>query len=576
MNPNPNISFVQGLKEPSLWLTTLGAFVDEQASHFEDRPAAIFPWQSVRLSYRQLADRSKILAKAMLEMGLRNGDTVGIMAGNCYEYIEVFLGGSRIGCPVVVLNNTYTPEELVNAVNRSSCKLVFMASDIGTRSLSNHIKNLREGHSEPPTLPDLRRVVNFGTMGIDEAGVEMQTYSTFVSGANSVFMTDSMLKRAESSVSPENVLNLQFTSGTTGSPKAAMLTHVNLLNNGRFVGDAMHLTPEDVICCPPPLFHCFGLVLGFLSSFTHGSSIVFPSDFFDVKKVVDAVISEDATVLLGVPTMYVSELEVISKTGQKPRRLRTGLASGSAVSQGLMHELREKMGVEKMLIAYGMTETSPVTFITSIDDDDVKRTTTVGRVLPHTAAKVVDNEGRIVARGERGELCTSGFVLQKGYWENEEKTKEAMRRDENGVLWMHTGDEAFLDQDGYAHITGRIKDLIIRGGENIFPREIEERLMLHLSISEASVVGIKDEKYGEVVGAFLKVVEGVPRISDEEVKQWVSEKLGRHKAPQYTFWIGKQGVREDFPKTGSGKHQKHIMRDIGNRLVGSRIVKAKL
>jgi acyl-CoA synthetase (AMP-forming)/AMP-acid ligase II len=231
----------------------------------------------------------------------------------------------------------------------------------------------------------------------------------------------------------------------------------------------MHLTPEDVICCPPPLFHCFGLVLGFLSSFTHGSSIVFPSDFFDVKKVVDAVISEDATVLLGVPTMYVSELEVISKTGQKPRRLRTGLASGSAVSQGLMHELREKMGVEKMLIAYGMTETSPVTFITSIDDDDVKRTTTVGRVLPHTAAKVVDNEGRIVARGERGELCTSGFVLQKGYWENEEKTKEAMRRDENGVLWMHTGDEAFLDQDGYAHITGRIKDLIIRGKTSINP-----------------------------------------------------------------------------------------------------------
>jgi acyl-CoA synthetase (AMP-forming)/AMP-acid ligase II len=236
MNPNPNISFVQGLKEPPLWFTTLGAFVDEQASRFEDRPAAIFPWQSVRLSYRQLADRSKILAKAMLEMGLRNGDTVGIMAGNCYEYIEVFLGGSRIGCPVVVLNNTYTPEELVNAVNRSckfhvlfcvflkpdgptykfeACKLVFMASDIGTRSLSNHIKNLRGGHSKPPTLPDLRRVVNFGTMGIDEAGVEMQTYSTFVSGANSVFMTDSMLKRAESSVGPENVLNLQFTSGET-------------------------------------------------------------------------------------------------------------------------------------------------------------------------------------------------------------------------------------------------------------------------------------------------------------------------------------------------------------------------
>jgi acyl-CoA synthetase (AMP-forming)/AMP-acid ligase II len=225
----------------------------------------------------------------------------------------------------------------------------------------------------------------------------------------------------------------------------------------------MALTPEDVICCPPPLFHCFGLVLGFLASFTHGSSIVFPSDFFDVTKVVDAIMDEDATVLLGVPTMYVAELEIIAKTGQRPRRLRTGLAAGSIVSQGLMNELRSKMGVEKMLIAYGMTETSPVTFITALDDSDEKGITTVGRVVPHTAAKVVDTTGTILARGERGELCTSGFALQKGYWRNEEKTREVMRRDENGVLWMRTGDEALLDSDGYAHVTGRIKDIIIRG-----------------------------------------------------------------------------------------------------------------
>jgi acyl-CoA synthetase (AMP-forming)/AMP-acid ligase II len=225
----------------------------------------------------------------------------------------------------------------------------------------------------------------------------------------------------------------------------------------------MALTPEDVICCPPPLFHCFGLVLGFLASFTHGSSIVFPSDFFDVKRVVDAIVDEDATVLLGVPTMYVSELEVMARTGQRPRRLRTGLASGSAVSQGLMNELRAKMGVEKMLIAYGMTETSPVTFITSLADSDEKGTTTVGRVIPHTAAKVIGKDGRILGRGERGELCTSGFALQKGYLGNEAKTREVMRRDSDGILWMHTGDEALLDKDGYAQITGRIKDMIIRG-----------------------------------------------------------------------------------------------------------------
>lgn len=338
----------------------------------------------------------------------------------------------------------------------------------------------------------------------------------------------------------------------------------------------MQLTPEDIVCCPPPLFHCFGLVLGFLASYTHGSSIVFPSDFFDVRSVVDAIVTEDATVLLGVPTMYVAELEVMERTGQRPRRLRTGLASGSTVSQGLMSKLREKMGVEKMLIAYGMTETSPVTFITALSDPESKATATVGRVIPHVSAKVIDNDGKILLRGERGELCTSGFALQKGYWRNEEKTKESMRKDENGVLWMYTGDEAMLDDEGYAHITGRIKDMIIRGGENIFPREIEERLMQHPAVNEASVVGIKDERYGEVVGCFLKEAEGSPRPTVEELKTWVGELLGRHKAPSYCFWIGDAGIGNDFPKTGSGKIRKHILCEIGNGVVHNSLVRAKL
>lgn len=225
----------------------------------------------------------------------------------------------------------------------------------------------------------------------------------------------------------------------------------------------MDLTNEDIICCPPPLFHCFGLVLGFLSSLCHGSSIVFPADFFDVRKVVDSIVAEDATVLLGVPTMFISELEEMAKIKKRPRRLRTGLASGSVVSQDLMNELRDKMGVEKMLIAYGMTETSPVSFITSLNDSDEKRTSTVGRIIPHAAAKVIGKNGEVLKKGERGELCTSGFILQTGYWNNSEKTKEVMRYDEDGILWMHTGDEAVIDKDGYACITGRIKDMIIRG-----------------------------------------------------------------------------------------------------------------
>jgi acyl-CoA synthetase (AMP-forming)/AMP-acid ligase II len=338
----------------------------------------------------------------------------------------------------------------------------------------------------------------------------------------------------------------------------------------------MALTHEDVLCCPPPLFHCFGLVLGFLDSYTHGSTIVFPSDFFDVRKVVDALVEEDVTVLLGVPTMFISELEAMEKTGQRPRRLRTGLASGSAVSQDLMNQLRAKMGVEKMLIAYGMTETSPVTFITSLSDPESKATTTVGRVIPHTSAKVIDSNGRLLRRGERGELCTSGFALQKGYWKNEEKTKESMKEDEKGIRWMHTGDEAILDDEGYAHITGRIKDIIIRGGENIFPREIEERLMQHPAVNEASAVAIKDKRYGEVVGCFLKEVEGTFRPKNEELAKWVGQLLGRHKAPSYCFWLGDAGIDTDFPKTGSGKIKKHVLCDIGNNVVHNGSVKARL
>ncbi|KAL4738930.1 acetyl-CoA synthetase-like protein [Aspergillus similis] len=571
MTPTP--ALVHGPTEPALWYKTLGELVDEQERRYGSKEAVVVPWQSVRLTYRQLAERSRVLAQAMLNMGLRPGDCVGIMAGNCYQYTEVFLGGGRIGCPVVVLNNTYTPEELTRAVHTSSCKLVFISSSIGTRSLENHIQALRGAELLNITLPELSRVVLIGDGVSNQAGVEIQPYDTFTRNAhpNTIEQTD--IARG---ISSDDVLNLQFTSGTTGSPKAAMLTHTNIINNARFVGQAMGLKPEDVICCPPPLFHCFGLVLGFLASFCHGSSIIFPSDFFDVKKVVSAILAEDATVLLGVPTMYLAELETLARLGRRPRRLRTGLASGSSVPQVLMDRLRKEMGAEKMLIAYGMTETSPVTFITGLEDSDEKRTATVGRVIPHTAARVIDQNGRILPRGQRGELCTSGFALQKGYWRNEEKTREVMRRDEDGVIWMHTGDEAIIDEEGYASITGRIKDLIIRGGENIFPREIEERLMTHPAINEASVVGIADERYGEVVGCFLKSIAGRKRPCHDELRHYVSQTLGRHKTPQHIFWIGDAGVGEDFPKTGSGKHRKHILRDLGNRLARLSEVRARL
>ncbi|KAL3432906.1 hypothetical protein BDV09DRAFT_197321 [Aspergillus tetrazonus] len=570
------LSLVHGPKEPPLWLDkTLCTVIDQQEASYPDRTALIVPWQSTRLSYHQLAERSRVVAKALLGAGLRHGECIGIMDGNSYEYIEVFLGAARIGCPVVVLNNTYTPDELRNAVYRSSCKAVFIAPKIGTRSLMGHVENLQDRSSKNPPLSELQYIVLLRTEKPDTGSEILNTYSNFLRTRLSRDV-EKALFQAQASLAPEDVLNLQFTSGTTGLPKAAMLTNINILNNARFVGTAMRLTPSDVVCCGPPLFHCFGLVMGFLASFCYGASIIFPSNHFNASCVVEALMAEDATVLLGVPTMFISELEVLTKTGQKPRRLRTGLASGSPVSQTLMNEIRARMGVDKMLIAYGMTETSPVNFITSLDDPEDKRISTIGRVMPHTVAKVVDKQGKIVPRGQKGELCVGGYALQKGYWKNEEKTREVMKYDANGMLWMHTGDEVMIDEGGYGHITGRIKDLIIRGGENIFPREIEDRLVAHDSIAEASVVGIKDEKYGEVVGCFLKLTPGCQRVQDAEIQQWVGGCLGRHKAPQHVFWIGDVAVGDDFPKTGSGKHQKHLLRDIGNRLVAQRKLRARL
>lgn len=370
----------------------------------------------------------------------------------------------------------------------------------------------------------------------------------------------------------------------------------NIINNGRFVGDALHLTEHDIVCCPPPLFHCFGLVLGFMASFTHGSAIIFPSDSFDAGQVIQSIIDYHATVLYGVPTMFVAEMEVTDKIGWTPTTLRLGLSAGSTMPAALGKKMSIKMGLDKVLIAYGMTETSPVTFLTNMEDSLERRLNSIGRIIPHAMGKVIDSEGNIVPRGKKGELCTSGFGLQKGYWRNQAMTDEVMKKDKDGVLWMHTGDEVFVDDDGYAYLTGRIKDMIIRGtfpfflatrlclanilalgGENIFPREIEERLLEHSAIAEASVVGIHDEKYGEVVGAFVRLAPAAKsRPRDEEIRAWAIEKLGRHKAPKHIFWVGAEEAVVNFPQTGSGKIQKHLLRDIGNRLVKQSMIRPKL
>ncbi|CAK1360233.1 putative acyl-CoA synthetase [Cercospora beticola] len=561
----PELSILNGPTDQPLWTITLGSLIDFQARAHGDRTALVVPWQNVRRSYNDLATRSKIIAKALLQSGLRYGDCIGIMAGNCSEYIEVFLGAARIGVTSVVLNSNYTPTELCNAISFSDIKQLFIARFPGPKlNFTAHIERVSS------TNKNLKIVVFDDEEYAQRKGLPVQHFDTFYAKGQASDISDTDMMHKQALVRPADTLNLQFTSGTTGAPKAAMLSHANLINNANLLGDRIRLTETDIICCPPPLFHCFGLVMGFLCAFTRGSSIVYPSQQFDAALVLKAIEIERCSFLHGVPTMFTAQLDENTKRNYDLKSLKVALAAGSQVPQKLVNRLEKEMGISRVLIAYGMTETSPVTFCARSDDTIEQRLSTVGTLLPHTGVKVVDLDGRVVPHGIAGEICTSGYALQKGYLKDIKKTDEVMETDASGICWMHTGDQGVLDKDGYLRITGRIKDLIIRGGENIVPAEIEERLLAHPSIVEAAVVGVPHEKYGEAVACFLRQAEQNQRPTGAELAAWVRETLGRHKTPEYVWWVGDNGVGDDFPKTASGKHQKHILRSIGTEIIKGR------
>ncbi|KAG8165267.1 hypothetical protein KVR01_005542 [Diaporthe batatas] len=567
-----SLSLVFGPSSPPLWNKTVADLIHEQESKYADREAVVVPWQSARLTYGRLGQRSALLAKALLGGGFKRGDCVGIMAGNCYQYLEIFLGAGRIGCPVAVFNNTFSPRELKAMIERTDCKGIFIAPEVGNRNLQGHLRMITDA---PRGELPIRLLVLLAEVLHPMTGIKCQTYDEYMASIEAGFVSDSLLSRAESKVAPADVVNFSFTSGTTGLSKAAALTNNNIINNGRYLGLAMQLTEEDVLCCPPPLFHAFGLVIGFLTSFCHGSKIVFPAPTFDANAALDAVVQEKATALLGVPSMFLAILEELKKTPRRIEAVRTGIAGGAAVPPVLIRRLEREMGLPHLLTAYGMTETGPVSFVTSIEDTRNGVLGTVGQVLPHCAGKVVDGEDNIVPRGTPGHICTSGHGLQKGYWGDKAQTAQAMRPDAEGVVWMYTGDEGFLDQAGYMHITGRIKDIIIRGGENISPIEIEGRLAEHPDIKECCVVGLEDSLYGEVVSCFLGSA-GARRPSDNEIRSWVKAEMDHTKAPSHIFWLGEPDVGEELPKTGSGKYQKHLIQAKGNALLKSRGICAKL
>ncbi|KDE85286.1 acyl-CoA synthetases /AMP-acid ligases II [Aspergillus oryzae 100-8] len=570
------LSIVYGPTQPPLLDITLGELLALQSLQYGEHECLVFPWTGTRWTYSALNDEADRLAQGLLAIGIHKGDRIGIMAGNCEQYISVFFAAARVGAILVVLNNTYTPSELYYALEHTGscafihyelasmlrvyscyldCRLLFMTPRIGRHNLMEVLSKMGPHPKRKGSSAALEEIVI-----LRGEHFNFPTYSSVIERGLSV-SSNALLDR-QAQLRPDDVCNLQFTSGSTGNPKAAMLTHHNLVNNSRFIGDRMDLTSFDILCCPPPLFHCFGLVLGMLAVVTHGAKIVFPSETFDPKSVLHAISDEKCTALHGVPTMFEAILSLPKPPNFDTHNLRTGIIAGAPVPRPLMKRLFEELNMTQYTSSYGLTEASPTCFNAVTTDTIETRLRTVGKVMPHAKAKIIDAEGRIVPVGQRGELCIAGYQLTKGYWNNPDKTAETLTTDADGTTWLKTGDEAIFDPQGRCTITGRFKDIIIRSGENIYPLEIEERLASHPAIEVASVIGIPDHKYGEVVGAFIALAPGYEnkRPSDEELRVWTREKLGRHKAPQYVFVFGEEGVDRTIPITGSGKVRKVDLR----------------
>ncbi|BDD59538.1 hypothetical protein MAP00_004736 [Monascus purpureus] len=500
------------------------------------------------------------------------------MLGNSIEYAILTYALFKLGAILVPLNPSFNATQVAAGLSHLGASHLILSAESNLprkapRSnitlLSHLVQDLSGSKLESEVVPTLRSIIlvdnSQGRVNTDSFRT-LTPYSSIISEHDHSEDTRPLPPR---NLSPDEIVNIQFTSGTTAMPKAACLSHRSILNNGAQIGDRMHLTPEDIICCPPPLFHCFGCILGYMATATHGSSIVFPSESFNAIAALKAVQEEKCTALYGVPTMFIEELNLLQNgdvSNDGFQYLRTGIAAGSSIPAELMKKLHHTLNLTELTICYGMTETSPVSAMTTTDDPMDKRVNTVGRLMPHVEAKIVNPHKRseILPVNTPGELAVTGYLLMKSYWDDPERTAEVMLADEDGKIWMHTGDEASMSPDGYISITGRIKDLIIRGGENIHPLEIENCLLSHPEVSEVSVVGVPDERYGEAVAAFVVPLdaalhhggeEGKHRtaITAQQIREWVREKLSNHLVPKYVFFLSDSSL---FPKTASGKIQK--------------------
>ncbi len=544
-------SYVNGASETPLIGDTIGTHFDRAVERWSEQTALVVRHQNVKWSYAELCDRVDRFAAGLLATGLDPGNRVGIWSPNNAEWVITQLATAKAGLILVNINPAYRVAELEYALCKVECKALITAAQFKSsnylemlRALAPEIEVCAPRELKALTLPDLRTVI---TIGIENVPGTLSFDAVMNMGGESDRLR---IEELSGQLQFDDAINIQFTSGTTGYPKGATLTHHNILNNGFFVGETLRLTEQDRICIPVPLYHCFGMVLGNLACITHGAAMVYPDEAFDPLSVLQVVQDERCTGLYGVPTMFIAELEHPSFNGFDLSSLRTGIMAGSPCPIELMKRVVNEMSMSEVTIAYGMTETSPVSFQTATDDPLERRVGTVGRVHPHVEVKIIDADGAIVPVNQPGELCTRGYSIMLGYWNDEEKTSEAIDR----ARWMRTGDLATIDEEGYCNIVGRIKDMVIRGGENIYPREIEEFLYRHPKIGDVQVIGVPDAKYGEELCAWIVLREGA-ELSEDEVQEFCRGQIAHYKIPRYIRFV------DGFPMTVTGKVKKFAMRE---------------
>ncbi|HEY2241168.1 MAG TPA: AMP-binding protein [Streptosporangiaceae bacterium] len=534
-------SYAAGTYPVALLGDTIGENFDRTASRFGDREALVDVAAGRRWTYTELAADVDALARGLLGREIGKGDRVGIWAPNCAEWTLTQYATAKIGAILVNINPAYGARELAYVLRQSGVRLLVAARAHRSSDYAAMIDEVR------PSCPDLDQVILLGSAEWDEvAGAER--------GAD-----PAALAAISATLSADDPINIQYTSGTTGFPKGATLSHHNILNNGFFVGELCQYTEADRICIPVPFYHCFGMVMGNLAATSHGACMIIPAPAFDPAATLGAVQDEHCTSLYGVPTMFIAELSLPGFGDYDLTSLRTGIMAGSPCPVEVMKQVVERMHMEEVGICYGMTETSPVSTQTRFDDSIERRVSTVGRVGPHLEVKVIDPEtGLTVPRGEPGELCTRGYSVMLGYWEQPDKTAEAI----DAARWMHTGDLGIMDDEGYVNITGRIKDMVIRGGENIYPREVEELLYTHPDVLDAQVIGVPDVKYGEELMVWVRMRDGAPPLDADGVREFCTGKVARYKIPRYVH------VVDEFPMTVTGKIRKVEMREVSVGLLG--------